>query len=484
MRLWLSGVTSKPVLDAYRKAGVEHVELDWFQATRQFGKGAQDFLLGLLDEGFKVGVYSGAKGAVEATKSPSVSSVLERYLEEVVSLADQLEWLTDFDLHPVHPPSKIYEVREQILEAMPEDCIGKLMPILSEPWHSASDIEYDVWGRIGVPPKKSEDLIAVIERYQQSATFHAMNVADFSDIGRMAFKDASTNVAAYGARFGAVYDHRGGTSLTRLFDGNITERKRAMIKDRLRERVKALDISFNDFYAETIEAITTWNAHQVLSLERELMLRPRTIAYWLDEDPAEGPEELVVTKTELQTVKKEGEAALSTLVSDPKFAIGRKCDTCDLAKKCPLYQPASHCRIDHVPAVDTPADVQRLHQDLIAIAYRRLSFSALQEQLDGGRSTPEVDAQIKEMGKLLSDYGKANSTGGFKIEAKGERAVGVLGQIFGAMAGAPMNGSTASSRAVRASANREALQQQMRATDQAEIIDVEVVEDDDLTSSD
>lgn len=270
MLIYLNGVTSKVVLDAYLRAGVEYVEVDWFQSTRQFGKGSGEFIQELIDLGLHVGVYSGLRTVADGdTKASNPDSLLSRYIDEVVSCADQLDYLTDLDLHPLLPPDKVYALRERLLEEIGEEHYSKLMPIMDEPWNESNDLEYEVWQRVALSRKKPEDASSIINRYRPECLFHALNVSDIGEITHTPYYSISTNVAAYGARFGACFQYKGGLNLVRLFDGNIGEAKRNLIKKRLKKDVETLGIKWDNFYSESADAIVEWNAHQLIRMNRD-----------------------------------------------------------------------------------------------------------------------------------------------------------------------------------------------------------------------
>lgn len=473
MDLYLGGVHSKQVLQGYQAAGVERIELDWYATCRQMGEAALEYLEGLLDAGWQVGVVAGLHSVVQAEQLRGLSTFAERYIAQVLPLADRLVYVTDFDLHPAYSQKVIYQRREEVLEAMPEASLDRLWPIMSEPWNPESDAEYDTWARFCIPGYKApEDVRAVINRFRP-ATVHLIGVTDMNAAVGLPVRTASTNLGAFGAKYGAVYDYAGGLRLRRLFDGNVSEVKRRLIKERLRDRVDALNIPWDDFFQESIDAITWWNAHQLLQLDADLKNRSKALEYWREDEYAETTSLVVAppAQTELarRNVKRD---ELSQFYQDPKLTTVRKCDSCQLRRQCPAFKAGSDCTIDDLPILLNETDVDDAHKALIALQMRRVAMAVHKENLDGV-ADDEVSAMMAQTNRMLTDYRKANQAD-ISISAKGA-GVGILSQIFGYAGSGPNGGSDAATRASRSAAKRQALADSIKG-EGAEVIDAEYID--------
>lgn len=474
MEVYLSGVTSGPVLKAYRLAGVQKIELDWSQACRQYGKGAAEFLTDLLDEGFKVGVYSGLRAALERDQNIRMSEVVDRYIEEVICHAERLDYFTDFDLHPLHSPQAIYNIREQLLSATPDEHFHKLLPLMAEPWNDENDSEYDVWPRIGLPWKKVDDLLAIIRRYQSGALFHGFSVSNLNESVRVPFKWISTNVAAYGAKYGAVFHYTGGLNFKRVCDTNLSEGKRSLVKRRLKDEVLAAGISYEEFFAESTEAVTHWNALQLLKFEKDLEFRSDAIEYWRPRTKTE----VVESDVNLSLVQ-QSSAALTKEVDPPKptfwksdtEAFRRSCNNCSISKVCKFFKQDAKCSLDYAPEINNAQDVTRAHEALIGLQMQRIVLAAA-EEASQGRVSDDLNELVDQTNRVLNSYNKG-SRAGIKIEAEGE-GVSILAQLFNRMKepSPPQGGSTGKSRAARIQQSRQALLDEMQSTDD-EILEAE-----------
>ena len=483
MLIYLNGVTSKVVLDAYIRAGVEYVEVDWFQATKQFGKGSGDFIQDLIDLGLHVGVYSGLRTVADGdTKASKPDSLLSRYIDEVVSRADQLDYLTDLDLHPLLPPDEVYGLRERLLEEIGEQNYSKLMPIMDEPWNESNDLEYEVWQRVALSRKKVEDAAVIINRYRPECLFHALNVSDIGSITHTPYYSISTNVAAYGVRFGACFQYKGGLNLVRLFDGNIGEAKRNLIKKRLKQDVDTLGIKWDNFYAESADAIVEWNAHQLIRMNRDFSLRSSSIEYWRqdtssqDQDTPEQTYAIAPSNevTTLVAAREKDKVAPSEFLLDPKLQIARECDKCSFSPTCPASQKGAKCSIDFMVDIRSPEDVIKAQEYLLSLQMKRVGFAQMAEILNGGSTSQELNEMMEQTSRMLAQYHKAQQqAASLKIEASGA-GLSVMASLLNRLNKEPAGpgGSTSASRAVRSEQSRIALKEQV----EAEVIDAEIID--------
>lgn len=114
--------------------------------------------------------------------------------------------------------------------------------------------------------------------------------------------------------------------------------------------------------------------------------------------------------------------------------IGRVCDTCYIADKCPYMKPGSTCSVPFGKDITGGAPtIQTMVQNLIVKAYERLEFALGYETARGGLLDPNVSKEIGNFITLLERMKKLgqDDSESVTIVARGRQGTGVISQLFG-----------------------------------------------------
>lgn len=138
-------------------------------------------------------------------------------------------------------------------------------------------------------------------------------------------------------------------------------------------------------------------------------------------------------------VKATGEAPEITLVAKPveravvqENQIGRWCNNCYIADRCPFFEQDATCSVFSAPVLNTGMDMARILKNLVSKAAERLEFAMASEMAKGGMLNPDVSKEIQGFVKLCERV-KALSEEKAKVSitAEGPKGVGIIQKMFG-----------------------------------------------------
>lgn len=485
------------------ESDVSHVALSYMGLRRKV-KFARPWL---LDEKFPAGqkifLDSGAytvnqDTAGEKYTQRDLKDIGEAYMGFVLQNIDRVEMVSEFDSLALGLPW-IRDQREDFYDSLPE---GKFLPV----WHAD-------WGL--------KELEALSERYKR------VGVMQTALDGRNLVPTLNGLVRKYGTHLHAVamtspglmsevqWGSVASTSWispaqygdTIIWTGRELKRYPKKMKDqaRMRHRTYLRDQGFD---TEKIEAddtnevlrLSLWSWQRLVESIDQTTAAPEVVATSperADGDFAETGDPLVVTtpsemRKSVATTTQRRETTLlpimgvNTLtekvvgpdgqpVEESRSLITvrsqsqRLCDSCFLADKCPMFQPASNCAYEIPVEVKTKDQMSALQNGLIEMQTQRVLFARMSEEISGGYPDPNLSSEMDRLQKMIKTKTELEQDGfSVKFEAKGRGGSdggGILQRMFGAQ-------PEQTARALPATIKADAI----AASQYADIIDVEVLE--------
>ena len=118
----------------------------------------------------------------------------------------------------------------------------------------------------------------------------------------------------------------------------------------------------------------------------------------------------------------------------------RVCDTCFLAKKCPMFEPGSNCAYNLPIQNRTREQLRGLHQGMLELQTQRVMFMRFAEETEGGYADPNLTKEINLLNKMLKEYAEAEREGfslNVNVRGSGDQAAssGMMSRLFGAKVG-------------------------------------------------
>lgn len=287
--------------------------------------------------------------------------------------------------------------------------MASVMAIQRQPWASVDSTKWNRWGRWKSICHWDANSRTVVEEYWQSKSL-SQDVRN--QMRREWLARAGTTEA------GSMLD-----------DAELVG---------LREGIAELD----DF------SVDLFNAYQWSKLQA-YMEQDTTRAYWLSDDErfALISAKRKVTGADLAPQSEfSGALQLSAPVEPgalavegshrgltaPELEIGRYCNVCVVADKCPKFGKDAACTVSFLRPIQTTEELVAACQDLLAVQLNRAHFAAFVERLQGGFPDPNVTGvlvQFLEMAERIKRLGERPMET-LEVKAKGQ---GIISKLFGSL---------------------------------------------------
>lgn len=111
----------------------------------------------------------------------------------------------------------------------------------------------------------------------------------------------------------------------------------------------------------------------------------------------------------------------------------RVCDSCFLASKCPLFEPANSCGYDIPIEIKTRDQFKALQDSLLAMQTQRVLFMKMAEDLEGGYADPNLSTEIDRLNKMIKQKHEIDEgVFSLRMDVKGSGGgPGMLSRLFG-----------------------------------------------------
>lgn len=183
-------------------------------------------------------------------------------------------------------------------------------------------------------------------------------------------------------------------------------------------------------------AVDRWNAYQWIQLQRHMELQV-TNSYWLSDEEKRALVQQRRDGNRTAVVVGGVPGAFAAEMANGRQAsallqVGRYCDSCAVADKCPVYRPGGECGLSQLRPINDTDDMVAALQQLLSIQLDRVQFAAMVERLNGGYLTKDVTENAKmffDMLKAVKDL-SSNQTE-VTLTAKG--SPGIISRVFGSL---------------------------------------------------
>jgi hypothetical protein len=176
-----------------------------------------------------------------------------------------------------------------------------------------------------------------------------------------------------------------------------------------------------------------WNASQWKKLQ-EHYLKQTHNAYWLTED--EKQEIIAAQRTEngmdASLIIDRGAYDLRPMKDGAKQnEIGRFCNTCVVADKCPAYVVNATCSLSAFRPITSKEDIMGACEQLLGLHFDRVMHAAMAERLQGGFLDNNVTNAMSQFLAMLQQMkALGDNRDEVLIRAKGN---GIISQLFGGL---------------------------------------------------
>ena len=474
MRTFFSGAYPTKIRDMYISAGVQAVNISFFDCRQRSTQAVVERIRQYKDEGIAVLLTAGSRSFLKDKKftNQEINNFHARYVELVEEVYEDIEAFAELDLQDLIDPIRVYEWRDNWLEKKFED---KLIVGYREEINEDSLREYEIFDYIGVDLEDLPKFLELSDFKERKVRFHVWDGNKAKLLRASPLYSMGLFAPLLGGYSKVLYDYRGTLNLKWLCDISYSDARREKVRQKLVPKVVEAGLDKHRFMAEDYQMLNHWNLlqwKQYLDDVEEAMPTP----YWAQGDVALQKAEPVAMINPSESTA----LANTSLMADPRLAVKRQCNTCAVRAQCPMFKADSDCRLDHVQPINNIQDVSAAYNRLIALSENRLQHALLEERLLGNNSE-EVTAQIEGHARIMEGALKAEkAAASVKIEASGSEGVGALTALLAGVTVRQANrGASPVERRARLHARAQDIADSMQDTDEiieSTIIDAEFKE--------
>jgi len=255
-------------------------------------------------------------------------------------------------------------------------------------------------------------LLAMSNKYQKPV--HGFAMTNKEVFRNLSFYSVDSTSWLAGQQYGVTYHLKGNELKTADSKNKDIRRTNPWIKD----MCEKYHISHDELVSDDPYAVNRYNAAVWCEYQTVIDMQHRNdpVVKALDE----GPQITALAMPEKREL-------------DQTAKIGRWCDQCYIADKCPFFKQGSECTVPFTP-VDaagqpTTGDLGSMLRQLMTQAFDRLQFALATERVKGGLLDPEVSKELKNFVGLCGQIkAMTDDRDTIKIEAKGS---GIIAKMFG-----------------------------------------------------
>jgi hypothetical protein len=141
---------------------------------------------------------------------------------------------------------------------------------------------------------------------------------------------------------------------------------------------------------------------------------------------------LAFRSEEVEPAGQDGQPALSVDVPVVGSSTLRTCNSCYLARRCPMFDPDSTCAYRMPLEIKTRPQLMASLQALLEMQFSRVIFARAAEEMDGSVVNADTSLAIKDYMGMVKTLREIETDPNFlRIEARGPAAQGILSQLLG-----------------------------------------------------
>lgn len=345
-------------------------------------------------------------------KIREVTEYGEEYLKFGVEHQLSFEYIVEFDVHTVVPPTTVYLWRQEWLRFGVDPIIVHHGPWIQDDFHREAYLEssHEFIGLVQ-PDVESANLIINSfdgEFKKRGKKFFGIGVSKQKVLQQVPLYAAYSTSWLSGARYKAVFDSVLSGKLKRVIDSNIPERARGTILDGMKNKVEAAGIDFDGFRLLDYGPLNEWNCLKWVELANHLK-ESSSGAYWVSD---EDRHETALAKKEVAPLLvPQVRKPIEEVGKDLRLSLKRQCNSCVYANNgCSVYEKDASCKLDAQYEINNGQDVLQAYGSILSAQVDRVSFALAIEKMTGQVLSADVSEEMERTTRMMKDYRSAEQT--------------------------------------------------------------------------